>query len=124
SLPGPRQKIQQWLNLQGTYPADGALEEYGFYFESCFPIRQDRRAYYEEKVRQAQPNIGYRLLAHLAEADLIRSVWSTNFDGLPARAAANFKITPIEVGIDTQARVLRPTTKGELLCVSFHGDYR
>jgi SIR2-like domain len=124
SLPGPRQRIQQWLNLQGTYPADGAPEEYGFYFESCFPIRQDRRAYYEEKVRQAQPNIGYRLLAHVAEADLIRSIWSTNFDSLAARAAANFKLTPIEVGIDTQTRALRPTTKGELLCVSFHGDYR
>jgi SIR2-like domain len=124
SLPGPRQKIQQWLNIQGVYPAEGGNEEYGFYFESCFPIRHDRRAYYEDKVRQAQPNIGYRLLAYLAEADLIRAVWSTNFDGLPARATANFKVTPVEVGIDTQARLPRLISKGELLCVSLHGDYR
>jgi NAD-dependent SIR2 family protein deacetylase len=124
SLPGPRQKIQQWLNLQAVYPPEGGSDEYGFYFESCFPIRDDRRAYYEDKVRQARPNIGYRLLAHLAEADLIRSVWGTNFDGLPARAAANFKVTPVEVGIDTQARLPRITSKGELLCVSLHGDYR
>lgn len=89
-----------------------------------FPITDDRRAYFQEKVRAAQPHIGYRLLCHLAQADLIRSVWSTNFDGLPARAAANFSITPFEIGIDTQSRLARPASAGELLCVSLHGDYR
>ena len=56
----------------------------------------------------------------------VRSVWAPNFDGLPARAAANFKLSPIEVGIDTQGRLSRSgaTKKGELLCVSMHGDYR
>ncbi len=51
-------------------------------------------------------------------------MWSTNFDGLPARAAAAFSLTPVEVGIDTQNRLLRLAGKGELLCVSLHGDYR
>ncbi len=70
------------------------------------------------------PHIGYRLLCHLAEADLIRSVWSTNFDGLSARSAGDFKLSPIEVGIDSQGRAARQAGKGELLCVSLHGDYR
>lgn len=75
-------------------------------------------------MRDAQPHIGYRLLCHLAEADLIRSVWSTNFDGLAARAAASFKLTPVEVGIDSQSRVIPAPGAGDLLCVSLHGDYR
>ena len=124
SLPSVRGRIQQWLDRQGTFPPEGAEGEYGFYIRECFPIPDDRRAYFQEKVRAAQPHIGYRLLCHLAEADLIRSVWSTNFDGLPARAAANFSITPLEIGIDTQGRLPLQPGRGELLCVSMHGDYR
>lgn len=124
SLPSVQRRIQQWLDKQGGYPQEGAAEEYGFYIRQCFPIANDRRAYFQEKVRGAQPHIGYRLLCHLAQADLVRSVWSTNFDGLPARAAANFTLTPLEVGIDTQGRVPRQASKSELLCVSLHGDYR
>ncbi|MEM7677944.1 MAG: SIR2 family protein, partial [Myxococcota bacterium] len=54
----------------------------------------------------------------------MRAVFGTNFDGLPARAAANFKIAPIEVGIDTVNRADRRPQRSELLCVSMHGDYR
>lgn len=124
SLPSVQRRIQQWLDAQGIYPREGADDEYGFYIRACFPIADDRRAFFQEKVRGAQPHVGYRLLCHLAKADLIRSVWSTNFDGLPARAAANFSLTPFEVGIDTQGRVARSANTGELLCVSLHGDYR
>jgi hypothetical protein len=124
SLSSVRCRIQQWLDNQGRYPPEGAEEEYGFYIRQCFPIAADRRTYFGEKVRNSQPHIGYRLLCHLAQADLIRSVWSTNFDGLPARAAAKFNVTPLEVGIDTQSRLTRKARKGELLCVSLHGDYR
>ncbi|MCY4128770.1 MAG: SIR2 family protein [Gammaproteobacteria bacterium] len=124
SLPSSQRRIQQWLDQQGTYPQEGEPDEYGFYIQKCFPIPDDRRAYFQEKVLHAQPHIGYRLLCHLAQADLIRSVWSTNFDGLPARAAATFKLSPLEVGIDSQERAVRQTGKGELLCVSLHGDYR
>jgi len=124
SLPSVRRRIQQWLDRQGTYPAEDSPDEYGFYIRQCFPITDDRRAFFQQKVRSAEPHIGYRLLAHLAQVDLIRSVWSTNFDGLPSRAASGFSLTPIEVGIDTQGRLLRQAGKGELLCVSLHGDYR
>lgn len=124
SLVDVRRRIQGWFDRQGGYPREDAAEEYSFYIEQCFPIADDRRSYFQELVRIASPHTGYRLLAHLAEADLVRSVWSTNFDGLPARAAANFKLAPFEVGIDSQARSTRPAKKGELLCVSLHGDYR
>ncbi len=124
SLPGVRQKIQSWLDSQGKYPSLGSPEEYGFYIEACFPIPEDRRGYFQEKVTKAKPHIGYSLLCHLAEDDLVRSVWSTNFDGLVSRVAFNHSITPIEIGIDTQDRVARLPKKGELQSVSLHGDYR
>ena len=124
SLPSVQRRIQEWLDRQGTYPAAGSAEEYGFYIQSCYPISDDRRTYFQEKVRAAKPHVGYRLLCHLALADLFRSIWSTNFDCLAARTAANFRLTPIEIGIDSQNRLPRPPSKGEILCVSLHGDYR
>ena len=126
SLPGIRRRIQQWLDGQGRFPPDGTHDEYGFYIEQCFPIVEDRRGYFQNKVRKARPHVGYQLLCYLAEANLIRSVWSTNFDSLVARAAATFSLTPVEVSIDSQRRLTRPRplSQGELLCVSLHGDYR
>ena len=124
SLDGVRRRIQRWLDRQGSYPKEGAPDEYAFYIKQCFPIEDDRRAFFEEHVRAAQPHIGYQLACQAAADDLFRSVWTTNFDGLAARTAGRFKLTPIEVGIDSQARVNRALRKGELLCVSMHGDYR
>jgi len=124
SLEGVRRKIQHWLDRQGGYPKEHTSEEYGYYIKRCFPITSDRSAFFQQKVRDAYPHVGYRLLSHLAQADLIRTVWSTNFDGLPARAAAGSALTVREVGIDSQTRIARAPVKGELLCVSLHGDYR
>jgi hypothetical protein len=124
SLDGVRRRIQSWLDRQGTYPTEIAADEYSFYIEQCFPIADDRRAFFQEKIRGARPHIGYQMLCHLAEADIIRSVWSPNFDGLSARAAANYRLTAYEVGMDTQNRLGHQRRAGELLCVSMHGDYR
>jgi len=124
SLAGVRKNIQRWLDQQGTFPDEASPEEYSFYIEACFPIASDRQAFFKEKVREAKPHIGYQMLCHLAEMDVVRSVWTTNFDGLVARCAAGFRVTPFEVGIDSQARLPSQVRKGELLCVSLHGDYR
>ena len=124
SLPSVKQRIQRWLDAKGIYPAEGSPEEYSFYIEQCFPISEDRRRFFQEKVRSAKPHVGYQLVCLLAEAEVIGSVWTTNFDGLVPRAAANFDLVPIEVGIDCQERLPRSVQKGELLCVTMHGDYR
>ena len=124
SLPSIRRKIQDWLDGQGRFPPDEAPDEYGFYIQTCFPIPEDRRAYFQDKIRSSRPHVGYQLLCHLAETDLIRTVWSTNFDGLAARAAAPFSLTPLEIGIDSQHRLTRAPAQGELQCISLHGDYR
>jgi hypothetical protein len=125
SLPAVRTKIRRWLDRQGKFPPEGAREEYGVFIKECFPIADDRRSFFGEKVRQAVPYIGYRLMVKLAEAGIIHSVWTPNFDGLAAKAASQSKIiSAVEVGIDSQDRLFRKPTRNELVCVSLHGDYR
>jgi hypothetical protein len=124
SLASVRQRIQRWLDRQGIYPDEGVPEEYSVYIEACYPIPESRRAYFQEKVRNAKPHIGYQLLASLACQGSIRSVWTTNFDQLTARSLATTNITPIEVGLDSTHRIVRSSKVGELVTVSLHGDYR
>jgi hypothetical protein len=126
SLPSVRQKVQHWLDDQSMYPPFGSDEEYGFYVEQCYPLKDDRRQYFQNLAQRVEPHIGYRILALLAETGLISSTWTPNFDGLIAKAinAASAKVTPIEVGLDSTGRADRITQRGELLCVALHGDYR
>ena len=98
SLPSVRQRVQEWLDRQGRYPPVGSPEEYSFYIENCYPICADSQAFFQEKIRSARPHIGYQMVCHLAQAGLVRTIWSTNFDGLPARAAGGFDLIPVAIG--------------------------
>jgi hypothetical protein len=124
SLPSVQRRIQDWLNEQGLYPAPGALEEYGVYAERCLPLHGDRAAYFRGLFRDARPGLGYQLLAVLAKAGTVSSVWTTNFDGLSARAASTAGVEVIEVGEDSVERLSRPRPRRSLLHVALHGDYR
>jgi hypothetical protein len=124
SLPSVRQRIQTWLDSQRRFPKADTPEEYSVYIEECFARSDDRRKYFERWVKRCEPSVGYQVLAELARQNLVASVWSTNFDGLPARAAAASGLAAIEVGFDSTQRVLRPRGPQELQCVSLHGDYR
>jgi len=124
SLPGTKRRIQAWMDARGAYPSEGHPNEYSFYAKECYPTGQDRRAFFQSYVSKAKPHIGYRLLPLLAKGSLVRSVWTTNFDGLVARASAAANLSCIEVGIDTPQRTQRQQAEGELRLVSMHGDYR
>ncbi len=124
TLRSVQERIQQWLDAKGGYPANGSPEEYSFYIQKCYPINQHRRQFFAGRIRSVQPHIGYKLLCLMAEDEIIKSIWTTNFDGLVAKAASGFEITPVEAGIDCQHRTIRQPRRGELLCVSLHGDYR
>jgi SIR2-like domain len=124
SLESVKIRIQDWLDAQGTFPIQNSPDEYSAFIEACYPILDSRRAYFQEKVKAAKPFTGYKLLCLLAEQELIRSVWTTNFDSLTLKSATEFEIVPVEVGIDSQERLPRIPTKGELLYIAMHGDYR
>lgn len=124
SLMGTKRRIQEWLDRRGGYPCMGSAEEYSFFAEACFPTSADRRSFFQRYVKLAVPFIGYRLLPLLVKNGLLRTVWTSNFDGLPARACAAANVPCVEVGIDTQHRVSLVTPPGYLRVVSLHGDYR
>jgi hypothetical protein len=124
SLSGTKRRIQEWLDRRGVYPPGGSPKEYSFYAEACFPTSTDRRSFFQRYVRVAVPFVGYRLVPLLVNAGLLRTIWTTNFDGLPARAWAAANVPCLELGIDTQRRVLLVSDAGDLRVVSLHGDYR
>lgn len=124
SLPSVRQRIQRWLDAQRRYPVSGSADEYSVYAEACYARAEDRRRYFQEWVNRTKPGLGYQLLAELVRQRVVTSVWTTNFDGLAARAATAAGITAIEVGQESKDRISRPMALDELQCVSMHGDYR
>ena len=124
SLPGTRQKIQKWLDLRGSFPQEGSSEEYSFYAQACYPTTSDRRRFFQSFVAESSPHIGYKLLPLLAKDSIIRTVWTTNFDGLVARSCAAANVVNIEIGIDCTQRIARQPSAKELRIVSLHGDYR
>lgn len=124
SLPGTRHRIQNWLDQRGNFPTERHPDEYSFYAQECYPTGQDRRVFFQSYVAKAKPHTGYRLLTYLAKAGLIRTIWTTNFDGLVSRASGAEDLICIEIGIDTQHRIRRAQHQGELRVVSLHGDFR
>jgi len=124
SLESVKRRIQKWLDIQGIYPKENSPEEYSQYIQACYPLSTDRRQYFNKYVTTSSPSIGYKLICLLATEDLVPSVWTTNFDNLTSKAATLSNLTAIEIGIDSQMRVYRPQQKGEIVCVSLHGDYR
>jgi hypothetical protein len=124
SLPGTKRRIQNWLDKRGGYPPNFSPSEYPVYAQACFPTSTDRRSYFQNYVRAAIPFIGYRLLPLLTRVGLIRTLWTTNFDGLPARACGAGGVSCFEVGIDSQHRIALVPASGDLRVVSLHGDYR
>lgn len=124
SLPATKRRIQEWLDRRGEYPPLAADNEYSFYAQKCFPTARDRRSFFQRYVRDAVPFLGYRLLPLLVRNQVIQSVWTTNFDGLPARACAAANVECVEVGIDTPQRAATNSSPGAMRLVSLHGDYR
>lgn len=124
SLPGTRRIIQSWIDQQPNYPVDGSAEEYSFYAEECYPTSLDRRAFFHHFIAAAKPHVGYKLTALLADAGCVRTVWTTNFDSLVARACMAANVVCVEVGIDTSHRASRPQNGDELRLISLHGDFR
>lgn len=75
-------EIQAYFDSKGGYPQLWAPDEYSFYFERCFPERQNREYYIWEQVRDVKPSLGYLCLGELIIHGKINLVATTNFDRL------------------------------------------
>lgn len=116
--------IQEWLDKQDCYPQLGDEEEYSFFAEQAYPIESDRVKYFTALSKDKTPYVGYKLLCLLNKFGIVKSVWSTNFDGLVPRAAQQLNITPIEINLDNENRIYRNASDSELLYIALHGDYK
>lgn len=123
SLP-VRDIIQKWLNSERVYPSPGSAEEYSYYVESCYPIDEDRRKFFQRICAGKNPSVGYKLLCLLHEAGLLSAVWTTNFDDLTSHAAIQANLLPVDMTLDTVERIFRAENSKELLIVKLHGDYK
>ena len=119
-----KKNIQMWLDEQGIYPKEGSQEEYVFYAEKTFPLSNDRTKYFKNLCFNKTPNIGYKLLCLLHKYGVLKSVWTTNFDGLVERAAHQANITPICVNLNYTDGIYSAENKQDLLYVALHGDYK
>ena len=124
-LPAVREKIQNSLEDTGNVP-ESLDQEYSYFAEKCFPLAEDRRRFFQDLCHKAEPFVGYRVLALLAESEIIKSTWTTNFDGLVAKAATLMSVgcVAIETGLESTERASRQKARGELLVTALHGDYR
>ncbi len=119
-----RNSMQSWLDNEGIYPELDSEEEYSFYAEKAYPIADDRRKYFQSLIENQEPYIGYKLLCLLSEFEIVKSIWTTNFDGLVVKSAHQSNITPIEITLDSVDRIFRNQSRKELLSISLHGDYK
>lgn len=120
-----RRVIQRWIDTQNSYPTENSPEEYSFFAEKAYPIPDDRRKYFQGLVTGREPSLGYHLIAMLAQRNIVKSVWTTNFDGLMVKCAHQYTpLIPIEITAQTSDRIYRGDIDGELLCVDLHGDYK
>lgn len=116
--------IQKWFDNQGIYPKINDESEYSFYAEKTYKIPGDRQRYFQNLSANKSPSLGYSLIALLSKYGMVKSVWTTNFDGLMVKAAHQNNITPIEITLESQNRIYRTTSANELLCIALHGDYK
>lgn len=126
SLPATQEKIQKWLDTQGCYPALGHDSEYAYYIERCYPRSEDRTAYFNNRLSNVIPQMGYKLLAMLQNRNILQWIWTTNFDGLVRQSRSPDHTTPLkEIGLDSAARICE-VRDGENhgYLIALHGDYR
>ena len=128
SSPMVRAQLQAHIDGSEHMPAFGAPDEYAVLFEAVYPAEADRRAYLDAKLAGAKPSFGHLALAALMRAQLMRLVWTTNFDPLVADACAKvFDGTGHLATVALDA----PDLAAQLFCeerwpieVKLHGDFR
>jgi hypothetical protein len=128
-----RARIDDYFDGRNGLPPAGDLDEYAVAFETMYPSADVRADFIAELVRAKRPNFGHHVLAALMASDLLRILFTTNFDDLPEQAAHALLdsdlITPrrpiVVAGLENAATAKRAFTKGTWpLVAKIHGDFR
>lgn len=114
--------MKEWLreNAAEWYNPDA---EYASLIEQCYPLPSNRRAFFETEVSEKLPSIGYAYLVRMAEAGLIRTIFTTNFDDLLNEAFYQFSperaiVCAHDSSVDSVSITSRRTK-----IMKLHGDY-
>ena len=128
SQPDVRSRIDAHIKSMGGMPSPGAPDEYALLFEAAYPAEADRRTVLDAALTGAKPSYGHLALATLMRHDVVRLVWTTNFDTLIADACAKvFDTTSALTIIDLEsAASAHDSITGERwpIEVKLHGDFR
>lgn len=126
------ERIDAHFAASGTLPPSGDPDEYAAAFEAAYPDEADRRIYIDNKVADARPSYGHRVLASLVATGQANCIFTTNFDPLVenavavARDLATGSPRPLTVAsIDSADRALRCVAESDWpLLGKLHGDFK
>lgn len=133
SDPAIRALVEGYFDNRNGLPPKGHPDEYAVAFEMAYPSAAVRADFIHKEVATARPNFGHYTLAALMAVDLVRVVFSTNFDDLPeqaARALLDSRLVnprrPVTVADLHRARVALQALQNEAwpLIAKLHGDFR
>ena len=123
-----REKIQSYMASKG-FPDEGAPEEYSRYFELIFGDDRERQRRYISSMladTKASLSLGHRALAALICSDITKAVFTTNFDNIVERAAAEVggrSIVPFHLEGAYAANEAINSEQYPVYC-KLHGDFR
>lgn len=118
----PQSEMSVWLASNASEWYD-PLKEYSSLFEYVFPLESNRRKFVETEVAEKIPSIGYTYLVRLAEAGLLRTIFTTNFDDLLNEAFYYFSHERALVcAHDSSVRTISITSRRAKI-IKLHGDY-
>lgn len=123
-----KNKIQDYMDSQG-YPKLWSQEEYSFYFELAFKDDYKKQQRYIEKAlhpERVSLNVGHRIFAALIKMNLVKTVFTTNFDNVVEQAftkvgGSNLNVFNIE---GSYAALDALNNESFPLYVKLHGDFR
>lgn len=122
-----RNRIQSHIDASGRFPPPDDPVEYAALFEATYPAEMDRQRYIDLKLAGAKPSYGHVALASMMRGNLVRLVWTTNFDSLVDDACVQVFGTTARlttVALDAPALSHNIQAGRWPVQVKLHGDFR
>jgi NAD-dependent SIR2 family protein deacetylase len=118
----PVEQMQKWLSQHASDWYD-ENREYASLIERFHPLPTNRRKFIETEVADKIPSIGYAYLVRIAEAGLLRTIFTTNFDDLLNEAFYQFSSERALVcAHDSSVHSISITSRRTKI-IKLHGDY-
>jgi len=115
-------EMRRWLTEHEPEWYD-EKREYPSLIEHIYPTPANRRRFIETEVAKKIPSIGYAYLVRIAEANLLRTLFTTNFDDLLNEAFYQFSSERALVCAHDSSVDQIGITSHRTKIIKLHGDY-